>query len=84
MPLFVVASRVQETLVKLLLWTGKVNVNSKDNDGRTPLSIAAYNGHEAVVKLLLDTGKVGVDSKGNRHRPWSGVDSQCQGWRYRY
>jgi ankyrin repeat protein len=50
-------------VVKLLLDTGKVDVDSKDSDGRTPVSWAAEHGHEAVVKLLLDTGKVDVDSK---------------------
>ncbi|EJT68839.1 hypothetical protein, variant [Gaeumannomyces tritici R3-111a-1] len=49
--------------VKLLLATGKVDVDSEDNVRRTPLSYAAENGHEAVVKLLLATGKVDVDSK---------------------
>ncbi len=41
-----------EAVVKLLLSTGKVNVDMKDNYGGTPLSRAAENGHEAVVKLL--------------------------------
>ncbi|KAF7509335.1 hypothetical protein GJ744_008058 [Endocarpon pusillum] len=53
-----------DAIVKPLLETGKVDVDSKDSDwGRTPLSYAAENGHERVVKLLLDTGKVDVDSK---------------------
>jgi len=38
--------------VKLLLDTGKVEVDSKDIYGQTPLSWAAQYGHEAVVKLL--------------------------------
>ncbi|KAL8299133.1 hypothetical protein RB593_009145 [Gaeumannomyces tritici] len=54
-----------EAVVKLLLATDKVDADSKDNNGRTPLSWAAANGHEAVVKLLLGTGKVDVDSKDN-------------------
>ena len=41
-------------MVKLLLHTGKVDVDSKEADDVTPLSWAAYNGHEAVVKLLLE------------------------------
>jgi hypothetical protein len=39
-------------IVKLLLEKG-ADVESKDKDGRTPLSWAAENGHEAIVKLLL-------------------------------
>jgi Ankyrin repeats (3 copies) len=50
-------------VLKLLLATGKVDVDSKDTYGRTPLSWAAGCGHEAVVTLLLATGKVDVDSK---------------------
>jgi ankyrin repeat protein len=50
-------------IVKLLLDSGKIDANSKDTRGQTPLSWAAENGHEAVVKLLLETGKVDVDSK---------------------
>jgi ankyrin repeat protein len=49
-------------VVKLLLDTGKVDVDSRDFQDKTPLSWAAENGHEAVVKLLLDTGMVDVDS----------------------
>jgi ankyrin repeat protein len=56
-----------EAVVQLLLAT-KVDADSKDNWGRTPLSYAAENGHETVVKLLLDTGKVDADSKENENR----------------
>jgi ankyrin repeat protein len=56
-------------MVKLLLKTGKVEVNSKDSQfDWTPLSWAAEEGHEAVVRLLLKTGKVKVDLKGNSSR----------------
>lgn len=54
-----------------LLDTGKAKVDSKDNDGRTPVSWAAEKGHAAVIKLLLETGKVEVDSKENLHRLWT-------------
>jgi ankyrin repeat protein len=53
-PLSWAAGNGHEAVVKLLLETGKVDVDSKE---------AAEGGHEAVVKLLLETGKVDVDSK---------------------
>ncbi|KAI9862582.1 MAG: hypothetical protein M1813_004434, partial [Trichoglossum hirsutum] len=63
-PLTVASYFGLEVVVKLLLETGKVDVDWKDNYyDQTPLSWAAGNGHEAVVKLLLETGKVDVDSK---------------------
>jgi ankyrin repeat domain-containing protein 50 len=56
-----------ETVVKLLLATGKADIDVQDTEyGQTPLSLAAENGHEAVVQLLLATGKADVDSKDNR------------------
>jgi hypothetical protein len=71
-----------EAVVKLLLDTGEVDVDSKGSKGskgskdrkyrRTLLSWAAVGGHEAVVKLLLDMGKVDVDSEGavGHHCGW--------------
>ena len=41
-------------MVKLL--PEALEVDLRDDDGRTPLSWAAGNGHEAVVKLLLEKG----------------------------
>ena len=52
-----------ETVVQLLLATGNIDTDSKDNYGRTPLSWAAKNGHEAVVQLLLATGNIDTNSK---------------------
>ena len=51
--------------IKLLLTTGEVEVDCRDEDGQTPLSKAAERGHEAVVKLLLATYKVNVNSRDN-------------------
>ena len=44
-------------MVKLLLLkTGKVNVDWKDQNGWTPLSWATERGHKDVVELLLKAG----------------------------
>ena len=45
----------------MLLYTGKIEVDSEDSTGRTPLSWAAQNGNKAAVKMLLMTGNVDVD-----------------------
>ncbi|KHO10895.1 hypothetical protein MAA_11432 [Metarhizium robertsii ARSEF 23] len=52
-------------ILAFLLSSDKVDVDSKDKTGRTPLSRAAEKGHEAVVKLLLETGRVNVEVKDN-------------------
>lgn len=52
-----------EPVIKPLLATDGVDPDSKDSNGRTPLSWAAEKGYKAVVKMLLDTGKVDVDLK---------------------
>ncbi|KAH7308494.1 ankyrin repeat-containing protein [Stachybotrys elegans] len=54
---------LQESVVKMLLETDKVNVDAKDNFGLTPLSWATKHGHKAVVQMLLETGKVDVDAR---------------------
>jgi ankyrin repeat protein len=56
-PLSRAAGNGNEAVVKLLLDTGKVDVDSMDTYGQTPLSRAAKSGHEAVVKLLPDATK---------------------------
>jgi hypothetical protein len=59
-------------VLKLLIETGKVNVDFKDGYLKTPLFWACQNGHDAVVKLLLETGKVDINMKdGTRRTPLS-------------
>jgi ankyrin repeat protein len=51
-PLSWAAGKGHEAIAKLLLETGKVDVDSKSEDGWTPLSWAAESGYEAIAKLL--------------------------------
>ncbi|KAH8595465.1 ankyrin repeat-containing domain protein [Bisporella sp. PMI_857] len=55
-------------VVKLLVETGKVNVDFKDGYLKTPLFWACQNGHDAVVKMLLQTGKVDINMKDRLRR----------------
>ncbi len=52
-----------EQLLSLVLGLDEDVVDSKDQNGRTPLLWAVRNRHEAVIKMLLDTGKVNVNYK---------------------
>ncbi|KAH8653954.1 hypothetical protein BGZ60DRAFT_386686, partial [Tricladium varicosporioides] len=52
-----------EAIFQPLLTIEKVDVDSKDSYGQTPLSWAAQKGHEGIVKLLLAIEKVNVNSK---------------------
>jgi ankyrin repeat protein len=68
-PLSWAAERGHEAVVRLLVDTGKADIDSKNSEhGQTPLSWAALRGHEAVVRLLVDTGKADIDSKDNSGR----------------
>jgi len=53
-------------VVKLLLATGRVDIESKDKCSRTPLLWATLYRNAKVVKLLLATGQVDVNSKDKR------------------
>ncbi|EKJ76919.1 hypothetical protein NXS19_011110 [Fusarium pseudograminearum] len=53
--LFLAAKQGDEKIIMSLLKAG-VDVNMKDDEGRTPLSLASSNGHTAVVRILLDHG----------------------------
>ncbi len=55
-------------MIKLLLDTDKIAIDSKNNDGRTSLWWAIIQKHETMVKLLLDTGKIAINSKNNDGR----------------
>jgi ankyrin repeat protein len=61
-PLLCAIMNGQEAVVKLLLKTCKLALDSKYDFGRTPLWHAAYKGHKAVVELLLANDGVDVES----------------------
>jgi len=50
-------------ILRLLLEHENINVDIKDDKGRTPLSWAASSGHETALQMLLGTEKVQVNSK---------------------
>jgi len=62
-PLVWAACTNRVNVAKILLKTGKVEVDCKDVADLTPLLQAAKGGHEILVKLLLDTGKADVNAK---------------------
>lgn len=49
------------SIVELLLETGDISVNCRDQRGRTPLSYAVSGGHESVVELLMRSTCIDVD-----------------------
>ena len=52
------AEHGDEILLAFMLELRQHMLDSKDKDGRTPLSHAARKGHEAVVKLLRETTNI--------------------------
>ena len=67
-PLSYAAENGHTVVVKILLDSGQVDVDSRDISSLTPILYAAVIGFEAVVKLLLETGKVEVDSRADHGR----------------
>jgi ankyrin repeat protein len=67
MQLLIAAQYGYAAVVRLLL-EKCVNLETKDNSSRTPLSWAAGNGHNAVVGLLLATDSINPDPKDSMGR----------------
>ena len=59
---------ISELELLLRLFKRKVvDVNTTDEDGRTPLSWASENGYTTAVKLLLDSSNVDLNSRDNHY-----------------
>jgi ankyrin repeat protein len=77
-PLPYLAEHGDGILLAFLCDSGKFNIESTGNDGRTPLSWAARNGHEAVVRLLLERGAnpESKDKSGWTSLSWAAASGQ--------
>ncbi|KAM3425637.1 hypothetical protein BST61_g7582 [Cercospora zeina] len=64
-PLWHAACHGQWAIVKLLLESGRVHVDSGDLVSRTPFAMAVKNGREEIAKLLLETKQVDLNSRDN-------------------
>ncbi|EPS35974.1 hypothetical protein H072_10610 [Dactylellina haptotyla CBS 200.50] len=71
---------LEAEMVNLLNKQPSLNLEIKDEVGRTPLSIAADHGHEVVIKLLLGSGAK-VETKDNYGKPplWLAAEKQNYG-----
>lgn len=58
----------RDTIAELLLASGTIDHDSRDNTGRTPLSWAAGSGHDATVRVLLSSDAVHHNSRDNQGR----------------
>lgn len=66
--LYCAAANGHEAVIRLLFETGRVEVDSRRDNGWTPLFIAAANGEERALKLLIDSGMADVDVADNGKR----------------
>lgn len=69
-PLLWAAEKGYEAIVKLLLETGRVDIEARDIYSQLLLR-AAKKGHEVIVKLLLKQDVVGVNSLLRNLPPYS-------------
>ncbi|KAK3370550.1 hypothetical protein B0H63DRAFT_487214, partial [Podospora didyma] len=53
-PLSWAAESGHEAVVRLLLATGQVDIDSKSEDGCTPFSWAARRGHKVIIQLMSE------------------------------
>lgn len=52
-----------EVVKRLLITVSSIDVNLKDDNGRTPLALAASAGHEDVVKILTELEGIDINTQ---------------------
>ena len=57
------AEKGNESILALLIQTGRIATNTRDIYGWTPLLSAATNGYKHTVKILLDIGGIDIETK---------------------
>ena len=68
-PLQAAASAGNLEIVKFLVETGKVDVNSVSSGGQTPVSCAADTGHLNIVRYLVETANASINHPGTTDAP---------------
>lgn len=57
-PLSLAVKRENEDAVRLLIHTGRISVNLRNEKGQLPLSLALQRSNKAIIELLLKTRQV--------------------------
>ncbi|MCX5643894.1 MAG: ankyrin repeat domain-containing protein [Phycisphaerae bacterium] len=74
-PLMRAIQRPSAEAAKLIIESGKADVNGKDRSGRTPLIVSASNGYKEIVELLLAHE---ADVKAKDNNDWTCLHSAVQ------
>ena len=61
MTLHIACNEGREEIARMLLFEGKMNVNIRDQQGKTPLHFAFFNGHGHVARMLVFEAHAKVD-----------------------
>ncbi|KAJ6282319.1 ankyrin repeat-containing domain protein, partial [Bipolaris maydis] len=81
-PAFVIAAEYgHEGILKALLEQDRIDINAKDNNGRTPLWTAAQGGHEGIVRLLVEQDRIDINAKDNNGKTplWTAAQGGHEG-----